>query len=119
MAHFAKINEQTNEVEQVIVISNEDCNNLPFPDSELLGQQFIQKLGLDGVWKQTSYNNNFRKRYAGIGYTYKETADVFIPPKPFPSWILNEVEWIWEAPIPYPEVGDWYWDEEIGNWVEG
>jgi hypothetical protein len=118
MAHFAKINEQTNEVEQVIVISNEDCNNLPFPDSEPIGQQFIQNIGLDGIWKQTSYNNNFRQRYAGIGFTYNETADVFIPQKPYPSWVLDETEWSWKPPIERPTGGEWYWDEELGNWVE-
>lgn len=120
MAHFAKINEQTNEVEQVIVISNEDCNNLPFPDSEPIGQQFIQNLGLSGVWKQTSYNNNFRKQYAGLGYTYNTENDVFISPKPYPSWILNETDWTWEAPLPYPnDVNGYIWDEDTLNWIEG
>ena len=68
--------------------------------------------------KRTSYNGNIRKNYAGIGYTYDEARDAFIPPKPFLSWILNEDTCRWEAPIPYPNDGVMYsWDEEAGNWV--
>jgi len=101
MAHFAKISDGT--VETVIVISNTDCG-AEFPASEPVGQAFIASLGLDGEWKQTSYNNNFRKQYAGIGYTYNETADVFIAPKPFASWSLDE-NYDWQAPIDYPADG--------------
>lgn len=71
MAHFAQIDEN-NMVQQVIVIDNEDCSGGEFPDSEPAGQEFISSLGLDGIWKQTSYNSNFRKHYAGIGYAYDE-----------------------------------------------
>lgn len=70
MAHFAEVTEQ-NEVLQVIVVSNEDIDNLPFPDSEPVGQAFIASLDIQGDWLQTSYNGNFRNIYAGIGYTYK------------------------------------------------
>jgi hypothetical protein len=84
MAHFAKLN--NNVVTQVIVLSNEVCGEptLDFPETEALGQEFIADiLKLDGEWKQTSYNNNFRGTYAGIGYTYDADADVFVaPPAP-------------------------------------
>jgi len=70
------------------------------------------------ICKRTSYNGNIRKNYAGIGFTYDETRDAFIPPKSYPSWILNEDTCRWEAPIPYPTDGLIYrWDEEAGDWV--
>lgn len=117
MAHFAQLDEN-NVVQQVIVIANEDCGGGEFPSSEAPGQEFIATLGLGGVWKQTSYNNNFRKRYAGIGYSYDEVNDVFISPRPYASWNLNS-EFDWEAPIPMPtEGGPWMWSEEAGNWEE-
>lgn len=71
MAHFAQISDGL--VQQVIVVANSDCNNLDFPESEPIGQAFIASLGLDGEWKQTSYNANFRSVYAGIGYTWNGT----------------------------------------------
>jgi hypothetical protein len=74
MAHFAKMNGNT--VEQVIVVSNDDA------PTEAEGQAFIASLGLDGDWLQTSYNSNFRGRYAGIGYTYDDELDEFIAPQP-------------------------------------
>ena len=76
MANFAQVT--NNIVEQVIVIANEDCDNLPFPDSEPVGQAFIASLGYTGEWLQTSYNGNFRGCYAGIGYTWNGTD--FVPP---------------------------------------
>lgn len=109
MAHFAKINDE-NIVEQVIVIHN---------DYESNGQKFItEELGLIGKWIQTSYNNKFRKQFAGIGYFYDATNDVFIAPKPYSSWILDE-NFDWQAPISKPEEGFWYWDELEGQWVNG
>jgi hypothetical protein len=78
MAHFAQIVGDT--VTQVIVVSNDDCNNLEFPESEPAGQAFIASIGLGGVWKQTSYNNNFRSVYAGIGYRYDSMLDEFVAP---------------------------------------
>jgi len=78
MAHFAQLAGDT--VTQVIVVSNDDCGNLEFPASEAVGQEFIASIGLDGVWKQTSYNHNFRGRYAGIGYRYDSELDEFIAP---------------------------------------
>ena len=71
MANFAQVTNTI--VEQVIVIANDDCDNLPFPDSEPVGQAFIASLGYTGEWLQTSYNGNFRGCYAGIGYTWNGT----------------------------------------------
>jgi hypothetical protein len=67
--------------------------------------------------KRTSYNHNIRKQYAGIGYSYDPVADVFIAPQPYPSWALDQ-NFDWQAPMPRPEEGFWYWDEEVGAWVE-
>jgi hypothetical protein len=113
MAHFAKIFDGI--VETVVVVSNDDCGD-QFPSSEPIGQAFIASLGLDGEWKQTSYNNNFRKQYAGIGFTYDADADVFVSPQPFPSWSLDSNH-DWQAPTTKPE-GDWIWDESKLLWVE-
>lgn len=78
MAHFAKVDNGI--VTQVIVVNNETLGNLEFPASEPVGQEFIASLGLNGTWKQTSYNATFRGVYAGIGYTYDEINDVFVAP---------------------------------------
>jgi len=78
MAHFAKV--KNNIVETVIVVSNDDCNNLDFPESEPVGQAFIASLGIEGQWLETSYNANFRGKYAGIGDTYDADADEFFLP---------------------------------------
>ena len=94
MAHFAKINNGI--VEQVIVVDNQ---------YESDGNTYINEvLNLSGDWIQTSYNKTIRGNYAGIGFTYDEVNDVFIPAQPYPSWILNE-NWNWDAPITYPEDG--------------
>jgi len=115
MAHFAQI--QNGTVQQVIVISNDDAPD-PYPDSEALGQSFIASLGLEGEWRQTSYHGSFRAHYAGIGYTYDESNDVFIPPQPFPSWALDEA-YNWQPPHQAPDDGEEYgWDEETGGWVQ-
>jgi len=81
MAHFAQL-DSNNVVQQVIVVSNDDCGGGEFPASEPIGQAFIASLGLSGTWKQTSYNANFRGRYAGHGYTYDAELDVFVEPTP-------------------------------------
>lgn len=78
MAHFAKV--ENGIVTQVIVVSNDDCGNLQFPKSESIGQAFLASIGLDGQWLQTSYNANFRGRYAGIGFNYDKSKDEFVPP---------------------------------------
>ena len=120
MAHFAKISKNSGRVERVIVVGNNDCGGGDFPESEAIGQAFIENVLKDsGTWKQTSYNNNFRARYAGVGYTYNETHDAFIPPKPYHSWVLNETSLLWNAPVPMPNDGKVYeWDEATVNWVE-
>ena len=118
MAHFAKIDEN-NIVQEIIVISNDDCQNLDFPESESIGQDFILSIGLTGNWKQTSYNANFRKKYAGTGDTYDETRDAFISPKPFTSWVINETTCMWDAPVEKPEDGKIYrWNENDQSWYE-
>lgn len=120
MAHFAKIDSQTNQVIEVNVINNDDIGNLSFPESELVGIEFLGPWNTPGTyWKQTSYNGNFRKNYAGIGYTYDAGLDAFIPQKPYPSWSLNQTTCIWEPPAPYPTDGKQYmWDEPTLSWVQ-
>ena len=118
MSYFAQLNEN-NEVLQVISIDNSVIGEpeISFPETENLGVNFIvNTLGLSGVWKQTSYNNNFRKQYAGIGYTYDQENDVFVAPKPYPSWTLDE-NFDWQPPVEKPE-GDYVWNEEEGAWEE-
>jgi hypothetical protein len=113
MAHFARIEDGI--VQQVIVISNDDAPD-PFPESEALGQAFIASLGLSGEWLQTSYNGSFRAHYAGIGYLYDTTNDVFISPQPYPSWTLDEA-WNWQPPVSYPTDGGMYvWNEDEQTW---
>jgi hypothetical protein len=120
MAHFAKLNEN-NEVVEVNVINNEDVQNLEYPESEPVGIAFLTEWsGGYTNWKQTSYNKKFRVNYAGVGGKYDEVNDVFIPPKKFTSWVLNE-NYQWVPPIPCPEPGEewkYHWDEEIRNYVK-
>ena len=119
MGHFAKLDD-ANVVTDVIVVSNETLNNLPFPESEPVGVAFlIEWSGGFANWKQTSYSASFRKNFAGVGYTYDSVLDAFIAPKPFPSWLLNTTTCQWEAPIPYPTDGKrYYWNEDTQQWVE-
>ena len=119
MANFAQLNEKYI-VTQVIVVNNETIDNLPFPESEPMGVAFCQSLlGPTTNWKQTSYNASFRKNYAGIGFAYDPVLDAFIPPQPYPSWLLNTTTCQWEAPVPYPNDGKTYvWDEATLSWVE-
>lgn len=121
MAHFAEL-DQNNIVLQVIVVGNDSINNFPFPESEPVGVAFCQSLfGSETNWAQTSYNANFRYNYAGIGYTFDPAPTpngAFIPPKPYPSWLLNTNTFQWEAPVPYPTDGGIYqWDEATQSWV--
>lgn len=121
MAHFAEIDEN-NIVTRVLVVGD---------DQEDRGQEFLaDDLGLGGTWLKTSYNTQggvhtlggtpFRKNYAGIGYSYDEILDAFIPPKPYASWILNEETCNWNAPVEMPvEEGKFFvWDEDTTSWVE-
>ena len=99
MAHFARIDEN-NVVTQVIVVANEDTTDTNGVEVEEIGVAFCKKLlGAETNWKQTSYNNNFRVRYAGISYTYNEELDAFIPPKPWPSFVLNNTTADWQSPL--------------------
>jgi len=118
MAHFAQLDEN-NIVTQVIVVSNDDIKDSEGNESELTGIAFCKSLlGANTIWKQTSYNANIRKNYAGIGFTYDATRDAFIAPKPYNSWILNETTCVWEAPYAYRNDGNVYaWDEETTSWV--
>ena len=117
MAHFAKINEQKMVVE-VLVIGNEQVDNLPFPESEAVGQAFIASCNITGEWLQTSYNGNFRKQYCGTGYYYNAEADVFVAPQPFPSWTLDENS-DWQPPVARPEDDKIYtWSEDDLTWKE-
>ena len=126
MAHFAKL-DKNNVVTFVTVGRQEDDGK----EAELTART-------GDVYKQTSYNTRggvhydpetgepsadqskaLRFNYAGIGFTYDEARDAFIPPKPFESWVLDEATCLWEAPVPYPEDGkDYRWDEETQSWVE-
>ena len=111
MSHFAKVNAM-GVVESVIVAEQDFINTLPDKTS----------------WVQTSYNTRggqhpenrpLRKNYAGIGYTYDPARDAFIPPKPYPSWILDEQTCLWNPPVPYPNNGNVYsWNEESGSWTQ-
>ena len=109
MAHFAKI--ENSLVTQVLVVAN---------DLEHRGADFLANdLGLGGTWIQTSYNNNFRKQFAGVGFSYDEANDVFIAPQPYPSWSLDD-NFDWQAPTPMPEgeENQWRWDEDNLSWIE-
>jgi len=116
MAHFAEL-DNNNTVLRVIVVDNRDTSDANGQEDESIGIAFCRKL-FGGVWRQTSYNANFRKNYAGIGYTFDQGRDAFIPPKPFPSWLLDENTCQWAAPTPMPTDGQMYsWDEDTVSWV--
>ena len=103
MSHFAEINSDS--VVQRVIVAEQD-----FINSGAVGDSFN--------WVQTSYNGNFRKNYAGTGYTYDKTRDAFIAPQPYPSWTLVEATCQWEAPTAYPTDGEMYtWDEDTTAWV--
>lgn len=117
MAHFAQL-DANNVVLQVIVVANKDTADANGVEKEHIGAAFCERL-LGGTWKQTSYNGNFRKNYAGIGYTYDADRDAFIPPKPYASWVVNNDTCQWEAPVPMPSDGNMYtWDEANTTWVQ-
>jgi len=126
MASFAKIG-LNGKVIEVLSVVNEVLHDANGVEQEVIGIDFLTKLTGYPIWKQTSYNthggvhnNNgtpLRKNHAGIGYTYDENRDAFIPPKPFKSWILNEDTCLWESPIPYPQDGNMYkWNEQNQSW---
>lgn len=119
MANFAKL-DNNNVVIGVNAVDNNVIDNLPFPESEPVGVQFLTEWsGGYTNWKQTSYNGNFRKNLAATGYTYSADLDAFVPPKPYPSWLLDTNICQWEPPVPYPSTGGPYgWDEVTQSWVE-
>jgi len=125
MAHFAKLG-VGNIVERVEVVSNDIAT------TEQAGIDFLKELynQPNGIWKQTSYNNNIRKNFAGIGFHYDQARDAFIPPKPFNSWLFIEETCNWRPPVDYPETytknltdeqgnplkDKYYWNENKVNW---
>lgn len=124
MAHFAQIG-YDNKVLRVSVVRNEDILDANGNESEEIGIQFLKSVhGLLTNWIQTSYNNNFRHRYAGMGMIYDNQHDVFLYPQPYSSWTLNTDIYEWEPPIPEPELteeqkesGSYYeWNEETQEW---
>ena len=116
MAHFVRI--ENGVVVQGIVVSDKDTADEHGVEKEDIGIAFCSNL-LGGTWKQTSYNNRIRKHYAGIGYTYDETLDAFVPPKPFASWVLDTDKAQWKAPVDMPSDDKRYtWNEETLAWVE-
>ena len=117
MAHFAKLDENNVVLEVHVVNNNELLQD--GVESENKGIQFLTDWSSGYTnWKQTSYNRRIRKNYAGVGYTYDSARDAFIPPKPFPSWVLNEETCLWDAPVAMPTDGQMYqWDEATTNWV--
>lgn len=126
MAHFAKLDENNVVIFVTVGAEHDDGKE----------QELFERTG--DVYKQTSYNTRggvyylpntnepgpdqskaFRKNYAGLGYTYDAVRDAFIPPQPFPSWVLDEFSCLWNAPVPYPTDGGRYtWDEDTQTWIE-
>jgi hypothetical protein len=120
MASFAKIG-LNGKVIEVLSVVNQVLHDSNGVEQENIGIDFLTKLTGYPLWVQTSYNSNFRKNHAGIGMTYDEDRDAFIPKKPFNSWILNEDTCRWEAPVAKPtaelEANQYYsWNESITNW---
>jgi len=124
MAHFAQIGID-NVVLRVSVVRNEDILDADGNESEEVGIQFLKSIhGQITNWLQTSYNGNFRYRYAGIGMVYNNEYDVFLAPQPYLSWTLNTEIYEWEPPVPQPELTDdqreagssYEWNEENQEW---
>jgi len=118
MAHFAKLDEN-NVVIDVNVVNNNELLDENGIESEQKGIDFLTSWsGGYSNWKQTSYNGNMRKNYAGLGYTYQADIDAFVPPKPFASWVLNDKAQ-WEAPVAMPTDDKMYsWNEQNQQWEE-
>ena len=113
MAHFVKLDNNNIVIGGVVVNNNAlDANN-----EEASGIAFLNNLyGVEENWKQTSYNGNIRKQYAGIGFSYDAVNDVFITPQPYPSWSLDN-NFNWQPPTPRPEGDLYYWSEESLEWL--
>lgn len=122
MAHFAKL-DKDNKVINVEVVANSVITDSNGQENEQIGINFLRELYEEpnGVWKQTSYNGNFRKNFASIGVTYDETRDAFIPVKMYDSWTFNEDTCRYDPPVPKPadtETSAFFWNEETRNWDE-
>ena len=125
MAHFAKLDEN-NVVLEVHCVNNIELLTSEGHESEAMGYAFLVRWsGGYSRWKQTSYNNNIRKNYAGIGMTYDSGRDAFIAVKPYPSWVLDEATCRWKAPVDTPSDSgtgnppkQYSWNEATVNWVE-
>jgi len=125
MAHFAKL-DGDNKVLQIVVIDNDEIKDGDGNESEAIGITACQTYFDGGTWIQTSYNNNMRGLYAGVGYTYDTSRDIFIPPQEFPSWSFNVATFLWEAPVALPADEGWNsdmtqfvfyeWDEDLQQW---
>jgi len=119
MAHYARVNSE-NIVTHVTHIPNEMITDINGNEHEEWAYKHLYETMPDSLsdkWVQTSYNNNFRVCYAGIGYTYNKNLDAFIPPKPHNSWVLNEETCLWDSPVPMPNDGNPYrWNEETQSW---
>ena len=115
MAFFAEV-KSDNTVGDVIVVADEVIGGEG--DQETLGQEFIASLGIEGRWLQGFSGGGVRFNYPARSFTYDADRDAFIPPQPFPSWVLDEDTCLWVAPIAYPAEGAHTWDEQAGDWVE-
>ena len=116
MAHYAFIDSNNIVVEVIVGIDETETVN------GITGtagwEQFYETQRPNLICRRTSYHGNIRKNYAGLGYTYDEQRDAFIPPQPFPSWTLNEQTCLWDPPVPYPDDGGMYeWDEDTQSWL--
>jgi len=111
MAHYAFLDD--NNIVTSVIVGIDETELIEGSDPEAWYGDYKGQ-----VCKRTSYNSNIRKNYAGVGYTYDEVIDAFIAPKPFNSWVLDEITCQWQAPTPMPNKGDWYWDENTLNWIE-
>jgi hypothetical protein len=122
MAHYAFLNEN-NIVTEVITGVDENITQIDLDGTEIGGSSEAWEIFYGNLrnqtCKRTSYNKNIRKNYAGVGYTYDEDRDAFIPPKLFNSWLLDEDTCLWKAPVPIPEDGkDYIWNENKSEWEE-
>jgi hypothetical protein len=118
MAHFAKLDENNNVI-GVHVVKN-DVITVDGTESEQAGIDFLTALYGHALWKQTSYNNNFRKNFAAVGFKYDVARDAFLFPQPYPSWVLDEETCKWEAPVERPELVEGTlikWDETTTSWI--
>lgn len=120
MAHYAELNEN-NEVIYVAYMDNEIITDENGNEIDELGIQHLHTHhGEHRRWVRTSYGGNFRGKYAGLGDIYDENLDIFISPKPYPSWTLEESTGLWNPPVPYPSSSEhnYIWDENIIDWVK-